>query len=69
MHIYNVTVEVDDSCQPEANREQYMVIMETLIAPGGLTNKELKDINYCRIYLQAFFISDITNLEGNKIEE
>jgi hypothetical protein len=29
----------------------------------------LKDINYCRIYLQAFFISDITNLEGNKIKE
>jgi hypothetical protein len=55
--------------QPEANREQDTVIMETLIASGRLTNKELKDINYCHIYLQAFFISDITNLEGNRIEE
>jgi hypothetical protein len=36
---------------------------------GRFTNKELKDINYCCIYLQAFFISDIKNLEGNKIEE
>jgi hypothetical protein len=43
--------------------------METLIALGRFTNKQLKGINYCRIYLQAFFISDITTLEGNKIEE
>jgi hypothetical protein len=32
-------------------------------------NKELKEIKYCSIYLQVFFISDIPNLEGNKIEE
>jgi hypothetical protein len=43
--------------------------METLRASGRFTNKELKDINYCRIYLQAFFISDITKLEGNNIQE
>jgi hypothetical protein len=43
--------------------------METLIASGRFTNKELKEINYCRMYLDAFFISDITNLEGKKIEE
>jgi hypothetical protein len=46
-----------------------MVIMETRIASGRFTNKELKDITYCRIYLQAFFISYITNLDSNKIEE
>jgi hypothetical protein len=43
--------------------------METSVSSGRFTNKELKEINYCRIYLQAFFISDIMNLEGNKIEE
>jgi hypothetical protein len=41
----------------------------TLVSSGRFTNKELKEINYCRIYLQTFFISDIKNLEGNKIEE
>jgi hypothetical protein len=46
-----------------------MVMMETLISSGKFTNKELKDINYCPIYLQVFFISDIMTLEGNKIEE
>jgi hypothetical protein len=43
--------------------------MEALVASGGFTNKELKEINDCRIYLQSFFISDITNLKGNKFEE
>jgi hypothetical protein len=64
-----VTVQVDGLWQPETNREQDTVIMETLIASGIFTNKELTDINYCRFYLQAFFISDITNIKGNKIEE
>jgi hypothetical protein len=43
--------------------------MEALVASGRFRNKELKEINYCRIYLQEFFISDIMNLKENKIEE
>jgi hypothetical protein len=69
LHTCNATVEVDGLWQPDSNREKYTVIMETLIASGRFTNKELKDINYCRVYLQAFFISDIMNLEGDKIKE
>jgi hypothetical protein len=42
--------------------------MESLIASGSLTNKELKEINYCRTNLQAFYLSDIKNIKGNKIE-
>jgi hypothetical protein len=62
-------VEVDGLWQSEANIQQDNVIMETLVLLGRFKNKELKEIKYFRIYLQAFFISDITNLEGNKIEE
>jgi hypothetical protein len=43
--------------------------MEMLVSSGRFTNKELKEINYCHIYPQAFFISDITNLEVNTIDE
>jgi hypothetical protein len=42
--------------------------METLITSGIFTNKELKEINYCRIYFQAFYLSEITNIYRNKIE-
>jgi hypothetical protein len=70
-HLYTckTTVDVDGLWKPEANREHDTVIMETLIASGRFTNKELKDINYCRIYLQYLFIYDTTSLEGNTIEE
>jgi hypothetical protein len=61
-------VEIDGLWQPTENRVQDIVIMESLIASGIFTNKELKEINYCRIYLQAFYLSDITNIKGNKIE-
>jgi hypothetical protein len=69
LHMCKATVEVDGLWQPEANREHDTVIMEMMIASGRFTNKELKVINNCQIYLQTFFISDITNLKGYKIEE
>jgi hypothetical protein len=43
--------------------------MEALVASGRFMNKELKEINCCRIYLQAFFISYIMNLEGKRIKK
>jgi hypothetical protein len=43
--------------------------MERLIASGRFTGKELQQINYCRIYLQVFFMSDIVNVKGTEVEE
>jgi hypothetical protein len=60
-------VEIDVLWQPTENRERDILIMESLIASGRFTNKYLKEINYCRIYLQVFYLSDITNIKGNKI--
>jgi hypothetical protein len=60
-------VEIDGLWQPTENRVHGIAIMESLIASGRFTNKEVKEINYCRIYLQVFFLSDITNIQGNKI--
>jgi hypothetical protein len=60
-------VEIDGLWQPTENRVHDIAIMESLIASGRFTNKELKEIKYCRIYLQVFSLSDITNIHGNKI--
>jgi hypothetical protein len=60
-------VEIDGLWQPTENRLRDIVIMESLIASGRFTNKDLKEINFCRIYLQVFYLSDITNIKGNKI--
>jgi hypothetical protein len=60
-------VEIDGLWQPTENIVRDIVIMESLIASGRFTNKDLKEINYCRIYLQVFYLSGITNIQGNKI--
>jgi hypothetical protein len=61
-------VEIDGVWQPTENRVHDIVIMKTLIASCRFTNKDLKEINYCCIYLQAFYLSDIIHIKGNKIE-
>jgi hypothetical protein len=60
-------LEIDRLWQPPENRVHDIAIMEPLIASGRFTNKELKEINYFRIYLQLSFLSDITNIQGNEI--
>jgi hypothetical protein len=60
--------EIECLWQPTENRVHDIVIMESLLASGRFTNKEVKEINYSRIYLQVFYLSDITNVKGNKIE-
>jgi hypothetical protein len=60
-------VEIDGLWQPTDSRERDIVIMESLIASGRFTNKDLKEINYCRIYLQVLYLSYITNIKGDKI--
>jgi hypothetical protein len=62
-------VEIDGLWQPTESRVHDIAIMESLIASGRFTDKELKEIKYCRIYLQVFFLSDIINIQGNKITE
>jgi hypothetical protein len=60
-------VEIDGLWQPTENRVRNIMIMESLIASGRFTNKDLKEINYCRIYLQVFYLSDITSIKVNTI--
>jgi hypothetical protein len=43
--------------------------MERLVASGRFSGKELQQINYCRIYLQVFFMSNIANVKGTEVEE
>jgi hypothetical protein len=53
------TVEINGLWELKENRKSDLAIMERLIASRRFTGKELQQINYCRIYLQVFFMSDI----------
>jgi hypothetical protein len=35
----------------------------------GISNKKMLDLNRCRIYLRAFYISDITDMARRSIED
>jgi hypothetical protein len=63
------TVEINGLWEPKENRKSYLAIMERLVASGRLSGKELQQINYCRIYLQVLFMSDIANIKGTEVEE
>jgi hypothetical protein len=39
-----------------------------VFANKDFTAKEMKEINRCRMYLQAFYISDIADIAGRHIE-
>jgi hypothetical protein len=42
--------------------------MDCLMAYNQFSHRELQDINRCRIYMRAFFISDIMNIQGTLVE-
>jgi hypothetical protein len=63
------TVEINGLWEPKENRNSDLAIMERLVAAGRFSGKELQQINYCRIYLQVFFMSDIANVKGTAVEE
>jgi hypothetical protein len=62
------TVEINGLWEPKENRKSDLEIMERLVASGRFSGKELQQINYCRINLQVFFISDIANVKGTEVE-
>jgi hypothetical protein len=63
------TVEINGLWEPKENRKSDLAIMERLVASGRFSGKESQQINYCRIYLQVFFMSDISNVRGTEVEE
>jgi hypothetical protein len=50
LHTCNATVDIDGLWEPELNRQHETVITEALEASWRFTKKELKKMNYCRIY-------------------
>jgi hypothetical protein len=41
--------------------------MEIAVKNGTLSSSEVKELNRCRIYLQAFSVSYITDINGKDI--
>jgi hypothetical protein len=68
LHSCKATVAVQQKWKPHLGRINDIAIMDCLTASNQLSRGELQDINRCRIYMRAFFLSDITNMQGMSIE-
>jgi hypothetical protein len=65
--ICDAKIQTTGTWKPLRGRKGDVALME-VFANNFFTAKEMKDINRCRIYLQVFYLSDVTDIAGNHIE-
>ena len=63
----NTTIEVDDPCIVPVQRVDDKHIMDFVLSLKKFTRAELRQINYCRLFLDAHTISDITTACGRDL--
>eukprot|EP00980_Cylindrotheca_fusiformis_P020498 scaffold7555_cov72-Cylindrotheca_fusiformis.AAC.3 len=56
---HDAKIEVDDPFIPPVQRENDQYLMEIAMSQPRFKSKDLKRINYCRLYLQVITMSDI----------
>lgn len=60
-------ITVDTHFTPNLEREGDITIMDFAIQSGEFTTQELKIVNYCRLYMHAYTISDLIDATGRKM--
>ena len=61
-------MELSPNYVPRMARENDSFIMDLILASNWFNARELKALNWCRLYLQAVFISDVSNVHGTHID-
>ena len=64
----NAKIVIDDFAPPALQRLHDFVIMDVIQASGNFTAAETRRLNYCRLYLQAATVSDLTTVAGNRLD-
>jgi hypothetical protein len=67
LHACKASVAINSNWIPQPAIIGYITIMEELKGSALVNNRYLTDINRCRVYLRVFFLSDIVNIQGDKI--
>jgi hypothetical protein len=61
-------IEVDNAYIPSLERLHDRHIMDMVLQSPHFTSKDIRLINYCRLYLQVVTVSDITTAEGTGLD-
>jgi hypothetical protein len=68
LSLCNASVTISGLWAPTKGRLRDVVLMDAFTR-HGLSDKQMRDANRCRIYLRAFYVSDIMDLGEKSIEE
>ena len=60
----HASILLDDPLIPELQREGNQYIMDIIVESKQFTPSQIRILNYCRLYLQAVTISDLTKADG-----
>ena len=61
-------IELDTDYIPKAERVHDGYIMDMILASRQFNDKEIRQLNYCRLFLQAVTLSDITQANGRTLD-
>ena len=64
----SASIQLDDSCVQEPQREHDRYLMDMIIQSDRFTPSEIRRLNYCRLYLQAVTLADITKPNGQELD-
>lgn len=64
----NATIELDTTGVPPCQRQHDKHIMDQILSSNKFTAAQIRRLNYCRLYLQATTISDITDATGRRLD-
>jgi hypothetical protein len=67
--VFNATIEVDEPGIPPKQRHGDEYIMDMILDSGQFTKAQIRRLNYCRLYLQAVTVSDITDANGIALDQ
>jgi hypothetical protein len=64
----NAELEISVMWKPLPQRKSDDAIMELATSSGIFTVLEMRELNQCILYLQVFFVSDLSDVAGVRVE-
>ncbi len=61
-------IELDNDYILPIQREHDLFLMDAVLQCKYFTSEEITQINYCRLYLQAITLSDLTKADGKRLD-
>ncbi len=65
----NASMHLDKPGIPVIQRRHDVFLMELILQSKQYTASQIRRLNYCRLYLRATTLADVTNIAGDHVEE